>query len=155
MGITRFSGPVYGAKGTLISVSAQAPSTGATTSALAAMVVPVYETWYLTEAAAYVGTTLASNIKVKVKGTSTSATFPTAGPDPNFPTGNPSTGIANVSLASASPFVTITGTPGEYEGYAAPGNSSIRIVSTGASTMTNLTVWVRGFIRYLDSTRAV
>lgn len=157
MGITRFTGPVYGAKASLFSVGPVALS-GASTTLQARTVVPVYETWYLTELAVSCSTN-SSNAKVilKVKGTSTDATNPTNGPDPNFPAGNPGSPFTLTGPTSTSGFnqfvIPTAQTPGEYEGYAVPGNSTIRIVSSG--TMGVACLSVRGFIRYLDSTRAV
>lgn len=158
MGKTAFSGPVYGAKGLLFSAAGVGTS-GASTIYVASLVVPAYETWYLTEFRACCSSNSSNaNVKLKVKGTSTSASYPGPGPDPAFPTGNPSTGVANLSfgastvasVASAIP----TATAGEYEGYAAPANSSIRVVSTSVGPIAGLNVNLFGFVRFLDSTRA-
>lgn len=159
MGKTAFSGPVYGAKGLLMSAGPFATA-GGTTSAFASIVVPAYETWYVTETFASNAqlTSNSSNVKIflKAKGTSTSVSYPGPGPDPAFPTGNPgtilsltgptSTAAINLSAAPTTP------TPGEYEGYGVPANSSLRIVSSG--TIGALFVNVRGFVRFLSSTRA-
>lgn len=157
--ITRFSGPVYGAKACL-AAGAGVGTSGASTIYVASLVVPPYETWYLTEFGASASSNSSNaNIKLKVKGTSTSASYPGPGPDPLYPTGNASTGVVNVtfgaSTVASAIFGTITSTPGEYEGYAAPANSSIRVVSTAVNPIAGLNWRIMGFIRYLDSTRAV
>lgn len=157
MGITRFSGPVYGAKCELFGTGPTTLS-GASTTLQARTVIPPYETWYLTEMAVSCSTCSSlAKIILKVKGTSTDATFATNGPDPNFPAGNAGSAITLTNGASTIGFNLValptTPTPGEYEGYAAPGNSTLRIVSSG--TMSVACISIRGFIRYLDSTRAV
>src|SRR5580765_4883765 len=159
MGKSAFSGPVYGAKATLVSAGPFAVS--GNTSAFLKIIVPAYETWYATEYFAYSGqaTSNTSNASVllKIKGTSTSATCPTNGPDPSFPAGNPQTAFSITGPTSTATWqasaLPSSQTPGEYEGVAIPANSSIRFVSSG--TIGQLSVVLRGFTRYLDSTRAV
>lgn len=161
MGITRFSGPVYGAKSLLGIAAFNSGSSGASSQFIRNWVVPPYETWYLTEMMVYCSSNSSNaNFKLKVKGTSTSATAPGPGPDPNFPTGNPSTGVFNVSMGASTvnTFVQalpVSQTPGEYEGYAAPANSSIRLVSTSVNPLGPFNVGFHGFVRYIDSTRSV
>jgi hypothetical protein len=158
MGKAAFSGPVYGGKGNLFSVGPVAAASASTTL-VASIVVPPYETWYLTElfAAQSQASSNSSTPKIvlKVKGTSTSVSYPGPGPDPAFPTGNAGT-VATVtgptSTATWNQVTTATATAGEYEGYAAPANSTIRIVSSG--TIGLLSARVNGFIRFIDSTRA-
>lgn len=157
MGKTAFGGPVYGAKTNLFSFGPFAKS--GDTSLVASIIVPPYETWYLTEVHAC-NPQVSSNsstpkVFVKVKGTSTSVSYPGPGPDPAFPTGNAGTAATATGPTSTAGFNimgTATVTAGEYEGYAAPANSSIRIVSSG--TIGALVVNVSGFKRFLDSTRA-
>src|SRR6266705_4528666 len=107
MGVTRLSGPVYGAKSQLFS-AAGVGSSGASTVYVASCIVPPYETWYLTEFRVC-GSSMSSNanLKLKVKGTSTSVSYPGPGPDPNFPTGNPSTGVANVTFGASTGAVSV------------------------------------------------
>lgn len=158
MGKMAYSGPVYGAKGNLVSYGPVAFS-NASTALVASAVVPPYETWYITEVGAC-NTQTSSNsstpkVFVKVKGTSTSVSYPGPGPDPQFPTGNAGTAASvtgPTSTAAWNVIGTATVTPGEYEGYAAPANSTIRIVSSG--TIGQLFVSIHGFRRFLDSTRA-
>lgn len=150
MGKTAFSGPVYGAKSNLISFGPSDRS-GGSTALIFTAVVPAYETWYLTELAA-ANTQATSNsstpkVILKVDGA------PTA--DPAFPTGNAGTAASITGPTSTAGFnliATCSVTAGEYEGYAAPANSTIRIVSSG--TIGALCVSVNGFKRYFDSTRA-
>lgn len=159
MGITRFAGPLYGAKANLFSFGPTRGDANASTTLLGSIVVPPYETWYLTELfAANAGASSNSStpkVVLKVKGTSTSVSYPGPGPDPSFPTGNPGT-VATItgptSTAGFNQMTTPTATPGEYEGYAAPANSTIRVVSSG--TIFGLQVRVNGYIRFIDSTRA-
>lgn len=159
MGLTRMSGPVYGAKGNLCSFGPTRGDANASTTKIFSIVVPEYETWYVTEFQAS-NAQLTSNsstpkIILKAKGTSTSVSYPGPGPDPNFPTGNPGT-IASItgptSTAGFNQTQTATVTAGEYEGYAVPANSTLRVVSSG--TIGQLCGSVQGYKRYLDSTRA-
>ena len=158
MGKMAFSGPAYGCKGGLFSIG-PVNFTNGTTALVASIVVPPYETWYLTEA--FMGQTQATSnsslakLWVKVKGTSTSASAPGPGPDPNFPTGNAGTAgsvTGPTSTAAYNVMGTLTTSPGEYEGYAAPANSTIRLVCSG--TIGLLYARINGFIRFIDSTRA-
>lgn len=159
MGVTRFSGPVYGGKSNLFSYGPTRGDANASTTLITSVIVPPYETWYLTElhSANSQASSNSSTPKVilKVKGTSTSVSYPGPGPDPAFPTGNAGTAASftgPTSTAGFSNITTCTPTAGEYEGYAAPANSSIRIVSSG--TIGCLSVNVAGYRRFLDSTRA-
>ena len=150
MGKTAFGGPVYGAKGNLFSFGPSDRSAGST-ALIFTTVVPAYETWYLTEL--HAANTLASSnsatpkVVLKVDGS------PTA--DPAFPTGNAGTAATITSAASSGVamnlMATCTVTAGEFEGYAAPANSTIRVVSSG--TIGQLCVAVTGFKRFIDSTR--
>jgi len=159
MGITRFSGPAYGAKANLFSYGPTRGDANASTALITSVVVPPYETWYLTELHV-ANSQVSSNsstpkVVLKVKGTSTSASYPGPGPDPNFPTGNAgtvATFTGGTSTAAFNGIVTCSVTAGEYEGYAAPANSTVRIVSSG--TIGALSVNVAGYRRFLDSTRA-
>lgn len=159
MGVTRFSGPVYGSKCNLLSFGPFAAA-GGSTAAIYKCIVPAYETWYVTEFSAYQGQATSNSstpvLILKAKGTSTSASYAGPGPDPNFPTGNAGT-VATItgptSTATWSALTIPTATAGEYEGYAIPANSSVRVVSSG--TMGQISFRVDGFKRYLDSTRAV
>lgn len=159
MGKTAYSGPVYGAKATLMTCGPLTGAASGTTGVVARTIVPQGETWYVTEMICSASTNSSNfGVKLKVKGTSTSASYPGPGPDPNFPTGNAGTVIAFVSGASTAGFNAVayptTPTAGEYEGYAIPANSSVRVISSGAAAPSALSVVLRGFTRFLNSTRA-
>lgn len=53
MGLTKFSGPVLGAKSLLWELSPGAISSNATTSVIGKTVVPSYEDWFITDIATY------------------------------------------------------------------------------------------------------
>lgn len=159
MGVTRFSGPVYGSKNNLFSYGPTRGDANASTTLIASVVVPPYETWYLCEMNVSNSQTSSNSstpkVILKVKGTSTSVSYPGPGPDPNFPTGNAGTAATftgGTSTAAFNSVVTCGVTAGEYEGFAAPANSSIRVVSSG--TIGALSVNIAGYRRFLDSTRA-
>ncbi len=163
MGISRFAGPVYGAKQNLVSLSYAAgaissnASTGLTDPS-AKFLVPAYEDWFLTEC--YVNcSTCSSNAAafyVKVEPTLTgraggTAELPSSGTLAGTVftiTSGTSTSIATFATAAVKP-------ANEYEGWMVPANSTIRIVSSGNSAMGITQINLRGFVRYIDSTRAV
>lgn len=159
MGLSRMSGPVYGAKGLLWVFGPVTGSTGATTSALAVnsiRVVPNYEDWFITEAHLICSTnsSVASAHAVYLK-TEGGVTLQ------NRPDGKGSTNAATIlSMVMAagsttwSTWATATASAGEYEGTWCPAGSTIRIVSSGASAPAGVQVQVMGYIRYCDSTRA-
>lgn len=158
MGKTAFSGPVYGSKSLLWSYAVTAGATGASTALLAAgsvRVVPPYEDWFITEMHASASTCSSGNhtIYLKTEGGST-----TIAPAP-WGTGNGSTRAATVATLGAgtsttiSSGVTATATAGEYEGSWVPAGSTLRLVSSGGSAPSNVTVNVMGFVRFRNSTR--
>ena len=164
MGITRFKGPVYGAKGNLFTWGpyTQTGASGASTVAYLAaggnLIVPPYEDWFITECiltASTNSTVAAGNaIYLKTEGGSTSL--------PTRTNGQPSTvtqtvfSFANASGSSAwSTWATASvSQPGEYEGTYVPAGSSIRIVTSGITLVAGLQLNVRGFTRFVDLTRA-
>jgi hypothetical protein len=120
-------------------------------------VVPNYEDWYLTEihltASTNSSVAAAHAVYLKTEGGST-----TGIPRPN---GQDSTRAATLfSLTNAagstawSTWATATVTAGEYEGTYVPAGSTLRLVSSGATAIANLTVHVMGYIRFVPSTRA-
>lgn len=164
MGITRFSGPVYGGKGLLWAFGpfADTHSTGASTAILnanAVRQVPNYEDWYITEAYITASTNssvaAAHAIYLKSEGGSTTGIQ-------RQPGGLPST-VAQTVFSATNPAgsttwsagLTVTPTAGEYEGLYVPAGSTLRLVSSGVSVSGNVQVNVMGYIRYVDSTRAV
>lgn len=161
MGKTAFAGPVYGAKSLLWAVGPATGSSGASTSRpftnAASMVIPPYEDWYITEFAVSCSTcsSVGNSFILKSKGGSTTGT------PPRF--GTPGAGstitqtLSNINAGtstSVSTWATITASPGEYEGAWVPAGSTLYVVSSGVNPPAQLMWNVRGFIRYVDSTRA-
>ena len=146
MGRTRFSGPVYGAKGSLGSVSLASGviSSGASTALVptARFIVPAYEDWYLTEFGVQCSTcsSNAASFKLKVEQNATNTTAATI-------TSGTSTSINSVTACSI--------TAGEYEGFLAPAGSTVRVVSSGNSAMGITGLHIRGYIREKDSSRSL
>lgn len=163
MGITRFSGPVYGAKSLLCVFG---PSAAATTNAstVAAylqsgygkVTVPPYEDWVVTEG--FLTCSTASTVAgaqswiLKVEGGST--TLPRSN-------GQASTNAASIftilsgGSSNVNGFATAAVTPGEYEGTWCPAGSTLRLVSSYADIPSLPQLRIMGYIRYTDSTRAV
>lgn len=159
MGLTRNSGPAYGAKSLLWAVGPATGSSGASTARpftnAAAVVVPPYEDWFITEwtASFSTGSSAGNAVILKSKGGSTSIQ-----PAP-WGTGAGSTvtqTLSNVNAGtstSLSTWATITATAGEYEGAWVPAGSTLYVVSTGVNPLGQLAWNVRGFIRFRNSTR--
>ena len=143
MGKTAFGGPVYGAKSLLFSAQMALPAlTSTVAQTFGATIVPSYEEWYITEFKAFRGST-----------GSTGALFELV---------DDSTIIGSVvigsSVANATGSTTLTATPGEYEGLLVAAGSTLAITVTETSTTvgsSNIAGYAYGFIRYIDSTRAV
>lgn len=167
MGMTRFLGPVYGAKALLWQTYISAGSSnGATTNAAAAnegyrMTVPNYEDWFVTEGAANVSThsSVANCIALylKVEGGSTTGLPPRQWAPGASGTTNAATILTmnqTGTSTSWSTWATAAVSPGEYEGTWCPAGSTLRWVSSGTSAPGGMNLQVRGFIRYADSTRS-
>lgn len=160
MGKTAFSGPVYGAKCLLWAVGPALGSTGGSTSRpftnAASIVVPPYEDWYVTEFAPSCSTcsSVGNAFILKSKGGST--TIPPRIPAPGAGSTITQT-LSNINTGTSttlSTMATITATAGEYEGAWVPAGSTLYVVSSGVNAPAQLAWQVRGFIRYIDSTRA-
>lgn len=145
MGKTAFSGPVYGAKSLLFSVSRDnvlITSSGTLTEAK--VVIPSYEDWYLTEFRAYRGSS-----------GSTAATY-------TFQLDDDSTVVANVATTSSEAGVALSTSPtptaGEYEGVQMAAGSTLSFQwNTGTSTTapcSNVIMSAYGYIRFKSSTRS-
>lgn len=164
MGVTRFSGPVYGAKSVLwvAGPSAAASTSASTVNAFlqpgyGRRVVPAYEDWFVTEA--YVVCSTASTVaaacgwKLKVEGGSSNSQ-----PRPN---GQGTTNAATIltvlggGSSNVEASATASVTAGEYEGTWCPAGSTLRWVSSYADIPTLPQMQVMGYIRFIDSTRAV
>jgi hypothetical protein len=158
MGKTAFKGPVYGAKGLLAKYSAGAvTSTGASSALACSWIVPVYEDWFICEVSAYCSTASSggNTITVKSEGGSTIAAMR------DWADGNNSTKAQTVVTATWGTSTTgpllaaATATAGEYEGKWVPGGSTIRLVlSSIANPIANLNVSLRGYTRFINSTRS-
>jgi len=131
MGKTAFDGPVYGAKATLLSLSKDAVSTGPALTVR----VPPYEDWYVTELQIHRQSTGSTVFGASLLDDSTVVSSVTL----------------TSSLADLSTWAGVTPDGGEYEGarIAAGSVVSISLNSTGVHT----NVLVRGFTRFIDSTR--
>lgn len=152
MGKSAVSGPLYGAKSNLFTMAyaAGAISSNASTTIVpaATLLVPNYESWLITGLFANVSTCTsnAAQFKVKVEApayggnSSKSATIITQG--------------SGTSTSISSTWAIATVSPGEYEGYYCPPNSTIRIVSSANSAMGITNLNLHGFIRFENSTRA-
>lgn len=168
MGMTRFAGPVYGAKAQLWQTYiAAGSSNGASTAAAAAnegyrMVVPNYEDWFVTEGAVNVSThsSVAGCVSfvLKVKGGSTTGIPPRQWAPGLSGTTNAATILTMTqpgTSTSWSTWATAAISPGEYEGTWCPAGSTLRWVSSGTSAPGGVNLSVRGYIRYCDSTRSI
>ena len=143
MGLTRMSGPVYGAKALLWSASFNSTSALSTSAATAfgAVRVPAGETWFVTELNAYRGSTHSTTTVVGLTDDSTVI----------------GTVALTSSLAGVIGSTTLATTAGEYEGTEVAANSTLALtLQEGTSSIAgqDLTAWVYGFRRFLSSTRA-
>lgn len=163
------SGPLYGAKSNLFTWGpyGDVHSTGASTGLISdgstgvapvsAVTVPPYEDWFVTEA--YLQTSTNSSVAaghavyIKVEGGSTTV--------PPRMNGQISTNAATLcTMTSAagsttwSTWATCAITPPEYEGTYCPAGSSIRFVSSGITRMGGVQINLRGYTRFINSTRS-
>ena len=165
MGKTSFLGPVYGAKANLWTAffpAAGNSSNGGTTAAIgananAAVTVPPYEDWYVTEGMLTVSTksSVAAAVAIYVKSEGGSTLLlprPWNGSNTNAQT--IFSFIENTTSTSWSTWATATAAAGEYEGAWVPAGSTIRLVSSGTSLPGNILFNMHGYRRYIDSTRA-
>jgi hypothetical protein len=162
MGVTRFAGPVYGAKSLLKTLG---PITGAQNTSTAAAftnaswTVPNYQDWFVTEVGLSVSTCSSSPQSFLLKSEGGSTTIPARnGPGNGSTIAQTLTSFANAPTTSTSigyTMNTLTPTAGEYEGIWVPAGSTMRFVSSCASAPGNLSVDIYGYIRYIDSTRSV
>ena len=158
MGKTAFHGPVYGAKGLLAKYSAgAASSTGASSALTMAWIVPSYEDWFVCELSAYCSTCSSGGnvFALKTEGGSTTGVLPRAKAPGNGSTRAATLGSINTGTSTGGPFLTtISADPGEFEGAWVPAGSTLRLVlSSVANPIANLNFSVRGFTRFVASTR--
>ncbi len=137
MGKTAFSGPAYGAKATLFSGVFTA-STGAIDT-LAGTKVPSGEDWYATEVALFRGSTGSTGLTVSVLDDSTSLA---------------TVGVGGSSLTGAAVVTIFTADSGEYEGTRIASGSVVSFShSSHAGPNANISITLRGFTRFIDSSR--
>lgn len=170
MGKMAYSGPLYGAKGLLYTWGPYNDnhSTGASTGLLSdgtagvapvsAVTVPIYEDWLVTEvyltASTCSSVAAGHGVKVKVEGGTTLGITRVDGYAGQ--TTNAATLISITSAAGSTTWstqsTTLT-TAGEYEGTWCPAGSSIRFVSSGITKMGGVQINLRGYTRFVNSTR--
>lgn len=152
MGKTAFSGPVYGAKSGIytLTYAAGAISSNASTTLVpaATILVPNYESWLITGLFPNVSTCTSNAAQFKVK-----AECPAYKQD-STKSATLITINSGTSTSISSTWAIATTSPGEYEGYFCPPNSTIRIVSSGNSAMGITNLNIHGYIRFENSTRA-
>lgn len=138
MGLTRWSGPAYGAKATLASVNLKA-SSGASTTVYAGVIVPPGEDWYATEVSLYKGSTGSTGFVAVVRKGSSQI----------------SSQAITSSAANQSTLVVVPADAGEYEGKRCPSGSTITFEALSPTVATSRVMLVlSGFRRFVNSTRA-
>lgn len=141
MGKTAFSGPVFGAKCLLATVRVSDISSGAgngLSTNLAAYVIPTGEDWYATEFGYHRQSTGSTGIEFSVQVNSSKFSSKT---------------IAS-SAADQAGFVTITPTPGEFQGQQLPSGSTITfnvVQSSLAPASSGVTLSLYGYKRFINS----
>lgn len=138
MGKTSFSGPVYGAKATLASIGPFDCSTGSS-AVVSGVVVPAGEDWYITELSVYRGSTGSTNLVISLHDDSTIVT---------------SAGVGGSSIAGGAVGIA-TADGGEYEGTRVATGSVLTVShSSHAGPNVNVVATVRGFTRFINSSRS-
>lgn len=158
MSLSRLSGPVYGSKSLIATASLATTSTGASTALACSWIVPVYEDWFITEISGYCSTCSSGGNTLTVKSEGGS----TAGAGRNWADGSNSTkaqtiGTVTWGASTTGPALSsgMTPTAGEYEGVWVPAGSTIRaLLSVSSNAMANLNIGLRGFTRFVHSTRS-
>jgi hypothetical protein len=136
MGKTSFGGPVYGAKGSLLSATFTA-SSGASTTVYAGVVVPAGEDWYGCNVSLHKASTGSTGFVAVVRKGSTALSSQ-----------------AITSSAAASTAVIVTADAGEYEGKRLPSGSTITFEALSPTVATErVTMVLSGFRRFVSSTR--
>jgi hypothetical protein len=158
MATTRMKGPVYGAKGLIASWAASAvASTGASTAFVASWIVPTGEDWFITEIAASCSTCSSggNTVTIKSEGGSTTAAGRDWGSGSNS-TKAQTVGTVTWGTSTGGPVLgVVTADAGESEGKWVPAGSTVRaVLSSAASAVSNLNIALRGYTRWISSTRA-
>lgn len=140
MGKSAASGPFYGSKSLLWSVSADRPAGSSVAVTMGGITIPVGQDWYVTEFMAFRGSTESTACVASLLDDSTS--------------------IATIAITSSAAGVAgstaPTATPGEYEGLQVAAGSSVTIsLANSNSTLVaaNWQFWVYGYPRFISSTR--
>lgn len=157
MGLSRNAGPVYGSKNLLASATIATTSTGASSALTCSWIVPNYEDWFITEIAGYCSTCSSGGdtVTIKSEGGSTSAALRDWADGSNS-TKAQTVGTLTWGTSTTGPQLsTPTATAGEYEGKWVPAGSTIRaVISVVANPIASLNINLRGFTRFVSSTRA-
>lgn len=148
MGLTRFSGPSYGAKSLLWGYarsSTTAPSTSVYT--FAQIVVPPGQDWFVTDFAAFRESTHSTSFTLSLSDDSSRATTSTRT-------------VADLAITSSAAGVAastvVPADAGEYEGRRVASGSTLTLqLANGGSSVTGWTgaAWAYGYIRFVNSTR--
>jgi hypothetical protein len=149
MGLTRHSGPLYGAKSLLWGYSRSstvAPSTAIFT--FAQVIVPTGQDWYVTDFHAFRESTHSTNFVLSLSDDSSRATETTRT-------------VANLAITSSAAAqvasTAVAADAGEYEGKRVAAGSTLTLqLANGNSSVTGatFTAWAYGYIRFVSSTRA-
>lgn len=136
MGKTSFSGPVFGAKQTLIDIGPVNTSTGSSAN-FWGCVVPAGEDWYVCDISLFRNSTGSTDLAISVLDDSTNVLSVTAG--------GSSIAFSNTARATAD--------SGEFQGTKVASGSTITLAhSSHAGPNINLCIQIGGFRRYLPST---
>lgn len=157
MGLSRNAGPVYGSKNLLASATIATTSTGASSALTCSWIVPNYEDWFITEIAGYCSTCSSGGNTVTIKSEGGSTTAALRGwADGSNSTKAQTVGTLTWGTSTTGPQLsTPTATAGEYEGKWVPAGSTIRaVISSVANPIASLNINLRGFTRFVSSTRA-
>lgn len=141
MGKTAFSGPVYGAKSLLWTITRDNVAISTAAQTLRSIVLPTYEDWYVTEFRGWRGSTGSTDFTLTLT--------------------DDSTAIANVTSASSAAGIalstTLTPDAGEYEGVRVAAGSSLSVTmqngNSSAVGSSDVAAAVYGYIRFINSTR--
>lgn len=137
MGKSAWSGPVFGAKATLISAGPVAASTGSS-AIFYGVTVPAGEDWYATDLSLYRNSTGSSNLAISVHDDSTLV-------------GSLTVGGSTVTAAANS--TRFTPDSGEYQGIRIASGSVVTLShSSHAGPNANLCVVLSGYRRWIPST---
>lgn len=157
MGKSGVSGPFYGAKSLLWSFGPVTGTSQATTNLVNPVSfrkIPVTEDWMVTDAYVQCSTmsSAGNNFILKTEGGSTSGIPRVDGVSTRAATLFTLTAATSTTVSTR---VAITPSAGEFEGSWVPAGSTLRLVSSGVNPQGLVSLQLMGYIRYIDSTRAV